>query len=386
MMRGIFAALLVSAVRATTTVVTYPDPKAPFIDNKFLVQVQAADAPSGAPWQLAPTYTSYAPPDGPPAQIGKSTSFVQVSTNGAINIRCLRISEPWDDAAVVRPSALGISTAVRPDLHTLVLTVPAPNRPGAYSISVENVNLTDSLLVFINPLETNIPKSDGGADAVRVLAPGNHTATGAHALLADRDGNASTPQTIVFSAGLHFISAQTRLPDNTRVYIAGGAYVFGSFTTAHVAKNVTVDGRGIISGSLIPGGDSSGLIRDQLTLVNMCGAGMTISGIAAVDAPSYLCVKKRRDKCGVFIQAWRGVAWRGVAWRGVAWRGVAWRGVAWRGVGWRGVGWRGVAWRGAAGRGAAWRGGVWHTLVVVIAIALFCDAGTHARAATTESI
>ncbi len=289
MLQVVCAALLVCAVHAAvTTVVTYPDPKASFIDNKFLVSVQAADAPSGTPWQLAPTYTSRAPPDGPPAQVNKTTSFVQVSTNGTIKVRCMRLEGPWDDAAVVRPSALGIDTSVRADLHTLVLTVPAPNSPGGYQISVENANLADALLIFINPLETNIPTQSGDA---RFLAPGNHTADGAVALLRGSNGNdAGSPQTIVFSAGIHYISAQTRIPNNTRVYIAGGAYVFGSFTTAHVAKNVTVDGRGVISGSFIPNGDSGSLIRDQLTLVNLCGTGMTISGIAAVDAPSYLCV------------------------------------------------------------------------------------------------
>jgi hypothetical protein len=308
-MKCVLTALLGSVAHAATTVVTYPDPKAAFVDNTFQVQVQAADAPAGSAWLHAPTYTSYAPVDGPVAQRNKTASFVQISTDGPIKVRCTRLGGPWDDDALVRPVALGINTASRPNYTTLELAVPASPNSSAYQFSVEDPEeLQDALLVFVNPLETNIPSaqhddnskcarssklgrsrsSASAAPCVHVVAPGDHRGAAGMRVLGGTD---VANGTVVFSAGVHYITPQTQIADNTRVYLAGGAVVFGSFTTSSSATNVTVDGRGILSGHAIPGGGGP-TANDTLTLVNLCGAGMTVSGIAAVDAPSYLCVPR----------------------------------------------------------------------------------------------
>ncbi len=317
--QGVLAALAVAAAaNAATTVVTYPDPQAYFVDNKFRVEVRAADAPDDSSWLHAPTYTSHAPDDGPHAMKGKTASFVQVSTDGPLKVRCRWLADEWDDDAVVRPSALGISTDFRPDYNTLELSVPAPTAPGAYSFSVEDPEtLQDALLVFINPLETDIPtngtntsstncsrdagdhsanRRSSGACGVRVFTPGDHRADASMQMLGGGGGGGGGDNvtTVVFSAGVHYIAQQTFVANHTRVYLAGGAVVFGSFTSNTSAANITVDGRGIISGHLIA---SVGHASDALTLVNLCGSGMTIRGIVAVDAPSYLCVLARTREC-----------------------------------------------------------------------------------------
>lgn len=86
-----------------------------------------------------------------------------------------------------------------------------------YIYLVINNNKKDAMFLFVDPLETNIP-------------------------------NANTAGVKYFGPGLHEIGERWQLPGNIHtVYIAGGAYVRGTIE-ANNRSNITIRGRGILSG------------------------------------------------------------------------------------------------------------------------------------------
>eukprot|EP00729_Bicosta_minor_P015703 gene15703-4375_t len=91
---------------------------------------------------------------------------------------------------------------------------------------------------------------------------------------------------ITFAAGLHDIGVGFALPKNSVVYLAPGAWVRGTFTThGKKANNITIHGRGVLDGGLIA---HPVKCTDTLALINLCGDGITVSGITAINAPTYL--------------------------------------------------------------------------------------------------
>ena len=164
------------AAPATTTIVTYPDPGTNFVDDKFSVNVLAADAAVGTPWAHAPTYTTYAPPTsdgGVSRQVGKTASLTQVSFDGPLRVECTRTGGALWGSVVVRPLSLNLIPTVTDGGATLELLLPAPDQPGAYQLSIENNgDLANPLLIFANPLEEDEP--DPLDEAVTVYQPGDH--------------------------------------------------------------------------------------------------------------------------------------------------------------------------------------------------------------------
>ncbi len=75
------------------------------------------------------------------------------------------------------------------------------------------------LIIFGNPIESDIPKSED-------------------------------PNMIRFDAGTHVLESPIKLKDNQTLYVAGGAVVKGTILAK--GKNISIRGRGIISGSLFP--------------------------------------------------------------------------------------------------------------------------------------
>jgi|GEM_PF-6127681 len=88
------------------------------------------------------------------------------------------------------------------------------------------------------------------------------------------------PSYIVLGPGYHYIGQDFEIPDNTTLYIAGGAYVEGTIRTEG-KTNVAIKGRGVLSGRPFSkiGYPAMVAIEDSV--------GVTIEGITIVDEPGW---------------------------------------------------------------------------------------------------
>ena len=105
---------------------------------------------------------------------------------------------PTDLATVaVRPLAAGLKLVPPPHgadpRRNAVLTLTAP-----INLSLEPWGVHHPLHIFANPLETDVPSPD---------APG----------------------VMFFGPGVHFVDNPVRIPDDTTVYIAGGAVIKSNY-------------------------------------------------------------------------------------------------------------------------------------------------------------
>jgi len=301
--------LLCCFAAVTSDLVVYAPPDASWVENTYSVRAAAAAAGvgvGGAPqWQSSFTYTTFAPADAPAAQFGRSTSFTQLSFSEPVRVQIARlgVAAPWT-RAVVRPLSAGV--AVR-----RIATGGGGGGGGGAGFGAElslnasavGVQLSlefdgdtaNPLLLFANPLESAVPA-------------------------------AGSPGVLHFGRGVHTIAARTALAAHTRVYLAGGAVVYGSFASAAQSSNITIEGRGVLSGGrlpLPPGCPDHCSGDDALALVKLCGPGMAIRGIVAIDAPSYVfevnpywsacapqAVACGGRPCGTHVSNAKAVAWR----------------------------------------------------------------------------
>jgi hypothetical protein len=134
---------------------------------------------------------------------------------------------------------------------SLALSLSPPPPPLSYTQALQ------SLLVFPSisppPLQVNVPNKN------------------------DKD-------VYYYPPGVWNIKANFQVPSHKTVYIAGGAFVQGGFGSAKNSNNITIRGRGVVSGELMTHPAEA---TDNLALANLCGDGITIEGITGVDAPTY---------------------------------------------------------------------------------------------------
>ncbi len=151
------------------------------------------------------------------------------SFSGSVDVEASRLDGKTIQTCVVRPLALNIQTSVQGNTCRFTL-----DKPARLSVEIdENKMVSGSftgigpitkhivqhpLFVFADPLETNVPK-------------------------------AGNPGVLYFGPGIHTVGKQYPLANNTQVYIAGGAYVIGTFKSAQSnPQNISIRGRGILSG------------------------------------------------------------------------------------------------------------------------------------------
>jgi len=115
------------------------------------------------------------------------------------------------------------SAVLRPTAYAIPITVSGNNmhfqlrEPGNYVVEY-NDDPTTAIHIFANPYDENVNEWATRDDVIYV-GPG------------------------IYNAGAFPIS------NNTTIYLAGGAYVYGQFSAEGVS-NVTIKGRGIVSGSI----------------------------------------------------------------------------------------------------------------------------------------
>lgn len=224
------------------TLVTYYAPTQSFPSGPFSVIVsQKSSTP-----QTSFVYHSVAPSDGPNPQLGKSVSWTTFSFEGSVRVSVTLPKNASWSKCVIRPVKLGVSVSRDGAAAVFTLTKPA-------KVVVEfDGDTTDSLLVFADALE----KSNG-----------------------------MESRTLYFEPGIHDIGQQHGISAGNIVYIAGGAWVRGTFFNKDDATGVVIHGRGVLSGEKI---SHPPQCSDTKAMITLCGDDVTISGITVINPPTYL--------------------------------------------------------------------------------------------------
>lgn len=173
-----------------------------------------------------------------------TTSYSTFSFKGSIVVRVTKLTGRVQSVRV-KPSRFGI----HPQLvgNTAIFTLDRPTK-----VSVEfNEDVTHSMLVFADPPEKDIPQQ--GDPGVKFLGP-----------------------------GVHNIGKINPISSNTTIYIAGGAFVQGMHQGKNL-KNVTIRGRGVVSGEIFP---YCGKCMDE-NMFEMEGDNLNMEGITIVGTPHF---------------------------------------------------------------------------------------------------
>jgi len=189
------------AVARVAEVVTYPAPAGEALSDEYQVQVAGQNVDVYTARVLDPPFA------GKQWDHGGSYSFASFDMSGPVVVRI--VSKRSLRNVVIRPHSWGIQPTLEDD-HTLNLTLDQPRK-----LSMEPDGKKGPLLLFANPLETDVPKaSDKG---VVYFGPGVHK-----------------PDKIV-------------LQSDQTLYLAGGAIVKAEVLAE--GANIRICGRGILDGS-----------------------------------------------------------------------------------------------------------------------------------------
>jgi len=164
----------------------------------------------------------------------RSVSWTTFSFQGTATVQVRSLKGAIETAKIL-PSSRGIEGRVVKGELTFTLA-----EPTKLAIIV-NGNYIDPLFLFADGPELSSPDSKTGG-VVAFRAGDDYQGR------LDEVGRA---RVVYFQPGVHDIGVAFPVSSNQTIYLAGGAYVRGTFQGV-MANNVTFRGRGIISGELIP--------------------------------------------------------------------------------------------------------------------------------------
>lgn len=194
--------LLIDSTRAAApSVVVYPAPAGETLPTDYEVQVANLKVDVYGARTLDPPFADKQWDYGGPY------SFANFDMAGPVTVRI--VSRQSLKNVVIRPQSSGVVPALEDD-HTMILTLDRPRK-----LSIEPDGKRGPLLLFANPLETDIPKADD--EGVIYFGRGVHK-----------------PERIV-------------LESNQTLYLAGGAVVKAEVLVQ--GSNIRICGRGILDGS-----------------------------------------------------------------------------------------------------------------------------------------
>ena len=256
-----------------------PAPKGVELSRNFTVSIEDQDVP---------VYKTKVPPgDNIPRLSGSRSEFgfaslatFDLCSSVDVTITCPNVVT----SIKILPTSFGIV----PKVHGKTITITI-DKPKHVTVEV-NGNWQESLHIFANPFEKNIPEPDD-------------------------------PNVIYFGPGLHELTNLT-VGDNTTIYIAGGAYIRGGMdpdekstqvglrtmlrpTFQLSGKNITIRGRGIIEQEAIPRS------RRRYPLLVHDAQDVTIEGVIFLD-PSHWTVPIKRSN-NVHVENIKIIGWRGNA-------------------------------------------------------------------------
>lgn len=177
----------------------------------------------------------------------KDASWVTFSFDGSVEVVVTTLKGTVD-SALIKPGAFNIQPGIED--NTIRFTIDEPRK-----LSVECNGDTDHpLFIFADSPETDIPEE-------------------------------SDDNVMVFGPGMHDIGDRYPLESDTTYYLAGGAYVKGSFYGGGVTENVTITGRGILSSRYQKWIHPSETMRSNIAFED--GRNIVIEGITLIEAGNF---------------------------------------------------------------------------------------------------
>jgi hypothetical protein len=228
----------ITAPAGEPRLVTYPGPDGIEASPMYAVTVQQQD-------RSQPSFVYYTTAKKTDTNIEKDTSWTSFSFRGRVTVHVTALDADAT-GCIVRPTSAAIHTTFADGTCTFSLTRPR-------NVSVEFAPNTTNpvlhpMLVFANPLEADAPDPHG--PGVLYLQPGSHE-------IPQELADAGDPDVLYFAPGVHDIGALVPLRDDETIYLAGGAWVRGTFKATGPVHNFTIRGRGVLDGSFLDTGDQT---------------------------------------------------------------------------------------------------------------------------------
>ncbi len=228
--------LLAGGPRAHATVETYPPPRGIAPSEHYTVKVSHGG-------RVRDSFVYMVRAQRPKSNRSRTTSWTTFSFSGEVTVHVTKLGGAFTRCKVI-PTSYRIRPAITGNTVSFEL-----DRPRKVSVEFDG-DITHPLLVFADPLETNVPAPDA-------------------------------PDVVYFAPGVHDIGKGYAIGPGKTVYLAGGAYVKGQLVTKD-ASGVTIRGRGILSGEEFA--------EREVHLIDITGwktRGTLIEGITLVDSPHY---------------------------------------------------------------------------------------------------
>lgn len=226
-------------------------------------------------------YMDMTPTDSSPLGLfkGRSISWINFSFDKevTIEVKVLDQSKVPIDASNVKilPARYNISPAVKGNVITFTMT-----KPGQCSVEIGTNGYKNGLMIFANPMETDVP--DPTHDNTYVVLE--------HATVASISNVPANKSGLYFKAGVHDIGILV-VPTNIKnIYLEGGAWVYGAIHVSGTRNNtdVKIFGRGTLSSGRLKYREAYciGIPQDGSTAVDR----ITVEGITVAD-PKYFAIR-----------------------------------------------------------------------------------------------
>ena len=215
-----------------------------------------------------------------------ATSWTSFSFAGFVTVRVTN-SNSFSSARILPSHAQIIPTVSG---NTVSFTL---DQPGQYAVDfcasgetcteANDTDLTNPMLVFANPIETNAPNPFAGN--VSRVAPGLSVPSGG--AIPQLSGSQNT---LYFGPGVYDLGLTPLTIDSEQtVYLAAGAYVKGFLAFKTKTRNATIRGRGILSGENLPKAQCIGTSTGCPCMVSSKGnvQNLMVEGITFIQSPFY---------------------------------------------------------------------------------------------------
>jgi hypothetical protein len=197
----VIATFILSAASSGAEVITYPAPSGETLSDDYEVSVEGQKVDVYTARTLDPPFADKE------WDFGGNYSFANFDMSGSVVVRIASNRSLRD--VVIRPQSKGIQPILEDD-HAITLTLDKPQK-----LSIEPDGRKGPLLLFANPIETDVPKPD-------------------------------EPNVIFFGPGIHN-PEKIVIQSNQTLYLAGGAVVKAEVLAE--GANIHIRGRGILDGS-----------------------------------------------------------------------------------------------------------------------------------------
>ena len=226
--------------------VTYPGPAGITASPKYQVRLEQRH-------RSHDSFVYYTTAKKTDTNIEDDTSWTSFSFRGRVTVHVTPTDPSGITACIVRPTSAAIRTAYADGTCTFTLS-----DPGNVSVEFEpNVSnpVLHPMLVFANPLEADVPH------------PGD-------------------PDVLYFGPGVHDIGAQQPLRDGQTIYLAGGAWVRGTFLADGPVHDLTIRGRGVLDGSFLDTGDQTENKKQpgMVDIADQSSSNLLVEGITFANA------------------------------------------------------------------------------------------------------